>query len=228
MIPRQSETKRQSDLFIAFYWVVTFLIMSQSSLNACDCHTVGFQELFEWVNEKEIWKYSLGWPSLPILLPKGLYLEFVANQDYPVSLFRILIMNTSSIAEELETRIHPKISEIKVGAISLLRVYKQIFSDPRLVLLSHCFFPRFSLFVTLMKVSHRYSYFVLPVLMFRRWKMTVVLNSKKLRFLQGTVTYIMRKGIMPFKVYMDGCHFPLVLYSFEVNLALSLDILKEK
>lgn len=54
--------------------------------------------------------------------------------------------------------------------------------------------------------------------------MTVVLNSKKFRFLQGNVTYIMRKGVMPFKVYMDGCHFPLVLYSFELNLTLSLDI----
>lgn len=201
--------------------------MSQSSLNACDYHTVGFQELFEWVNEWMKRKYSLGRPSLLILLHKGLCLEFVANQDYPVSLFRILIMNTSSIAE-LETRIHPRISEIKVGAVSLLRAFKQIFSDPRLVLLSHLFFPRFRLFVTLMKDSYRYSYFVLPVLMFRRWKMTVVLNSKKFRFLQGTVTYIMRTWIMPFKVYMDGCHFPLVLYSFEVNPASPLDILKEK
>ena len=182
--------------------------------------------LSEWMNE---WKgNTLGQPSLLILLHKGLYLEFVPNQDYPVSLFRILIMNTSSIAEEVETRIHPRISEIKVGAVSLLRAYKQIFSDPRLVLLSHFFFPRFRLFVTLMKVSHRYSYFVLTVLIFRRWKMTVVLNSKKFRFFQGTVTYIMRTGIMPFKVCMDGCHFPLVLYSLEVNLALSLDIFKGK
>lgn len=51
-------------------------------------------------------------------------------------------MNTSSIAEEVETRIHPRISEIKVGAVSLLRAYKQIFSDPRLALLSHFFLPK--------------------------------------------------------------------------------------
>ena len=48
-------------------------------------------------------------------------------------------MNTSSIAEELEAKVHPKISEIKVRTISLLRVYKHIFSDPMLILLSEFF-----------------------------------------------------------------------------------------
>lgn len=48
-------------------------------------------------------------------------------------------MNTCSTAEELEAKVHPTISEIKVRTISLLRVYKHISSDPMLVLLSDFF-----------------------------------------------------------------------------------------
>lgn len=91
--------------------------------------------------------------DLPYLLfsTKGLYLELLADQDYPVSLFRILTMSTSSFTEQ-ETKIHCQISEKNVSTVSLLRVYKHIFSDSMLVLLSAIFSLRFRLFVTLMKV----------------------------------------------------------------------------
>lgn len=66
-------------------------------------------------------------------------------------------MSTSRIAEELETTIHSKISEINGRIISLLRVYEHLFSDPLLIVLPAFLSLRLKLFVTSMKVSHSYS-----------------------------------------------------------------------
>ena len=131
----------------------------------CDCYTVGFQELLErmnaWMNE---WvKWNIPEVGLPYLLfsAKGLYWEPLANQDFPVSIFRILIVSTSSFIEEQETKVHCKISEKNVSTVSLYRIYKLIFSDSMLVLLPDIFTLKFRLLVTLMKVWHGCSGMIL-------------------------------------------------------------------
>lgn len=81
----------------------------------------------------------------------------LSSQDYLVRLFRILTVSTSGIADELETKVHPKVPERNIRTISLLRVYEHVFSVPMFVGLRGFFFMRFRLLVTLMMVSHRYT-----------------------------------------------------------------------